>query len=189
MNNANMFLQGQMWWIHGTYEFGTNWRILVLLLSRLSCFLFTRLFSVFLLHRTWFCRNKHIFSQPLRLNHLHPQKRSSHLTPPHAIFHWTNTNIASWRTGFLLSSPFRTRSAHLLKIRSPSRQRKYTHRIHLNYVTHVALTRSHPRLTNGVPWHIPSGLLLWDSQAWLFCMATTIFIRVVCFSLMPMQQA
>ena len=36
LNNANMFLRGKMWWIHGTHEFGANPRIPFLLLSCLS---------------------------------------------------------------------------------------------------------------------------------------------------------
>ena len=84
----------------------------------------------------------------------------------------------------------------ILQMHSPScspqsRQRMHTHQNWLHYITHVALTQSHPRLTNGVPWHISYafGLLLWDSMAWLSCMVTTIFIRIEYFSLTPLQRA
>ena len=138
----------------GNYNFGANQRN-SLLLSRLSCFLSTHV-SLLRFFYTGPWSMETIFSlsgstfKPSQ-NHLRKTITTPH--PPHIPFFIEPTqNISSWQIDSLLpSSPSRTRCARLLGICSPSRQRKHTHQLRPCYVTHAALTHSHPQLTNGVP--------------------------------------
>jgi hypothetical protein len=125
---------------------------LSLLLSRLSCFLPTHV-SFWHFFYTGPSSTETIF---LSGSTFKPSPSTKMIITPHSphipFFIEPTQNISLWRIDSLFpSSPSRTRCARLLKICSPSRQRKHTHQIRPHYVTHVASTHSHPPLTNGVP--------------------------------------